>query len=1039
MSLTSRTVHRPTATGIIVLALLVLGVYGLAQLPTDFLPDVTYPLIKVHIWWRGATPEDIETNIADPIERQMATVDGLDYLESSSIEGMYTLQVNFRYGYDIDVAYQDAQAAMARVARELPKDIDAPIVIKADPSQLPIAQITISSDAWNLVKVRDWTENYFQDQLLAVAGVAGTEIVGGLKREIRIHLDPSALEKYGLTLPFVTRRLQEENIEQFGGRVTTERQEFIARTVGEYRTLDDIRAVPLIVNGVNQVYLRDIAVVEDAHEEIRVITRLGGKPCVKLSVLKQADANTVRVAEAVSARLKELEPALPGAIRLGIVENQADYIAAALHGVRNTAIEAAILVVAIIALFLGSWRQIVAMAWALPVTLLLNFGLMKLAGFSLNIFSLGGLVVAIAVDLDNSIIVIENITRWRKERHDLSRKDLVIAATGQVGPAVMAATLSFLALFLPFLLVPGLVSLLFRELVLVIAGVMAISMIMAIAVTPIVMALLLGNRKSDEEDRPNIFERTIERVTAVYTGLLETVLRHPWRTLAASFLFLVVGAGFLSALGSEFLPRMDDGRIMVKVKLPTGVALSRTDDALRQVEKAIADDPLIESYFTLAGGKVWGLYTYEIANEGEVNIQLVPRHARGVSTEEYLKQLQTRLDTVKLPAGKAMASLAKVKGIRRIGEADVEIKIKGQETEKLFSLAKNIAQTMQELKHFQNVYVSMDMNKPEYQVRIDRVRAAALGISIQDVSRTLRTLVGGDVATRFREGSEYYNIRLMIPEKKITSKNDIEDLPIALDGGVVLRIRDVATVSEAVGPVEIVREDKVKEVIVRGDAAGVSVGQAVQEMKSAMTKVELPPGYEISYGGQSQMMAEMRRTVLSIFAFALFFAFVVLVVQFNDLKMPLFIIAGVPVSLAGSIILLFITGLPLGATVIIGILVVVAANVMEGVLLLNYANELHIKEGRSPRDAVVHAARIRFRPRMMTSIGVLVGFLPLALNLEEGGDMLQPMATAAIGGLLATIVVTLFLVPSLYVLFTRTQKGRPQMENNTPSTLESTT
>jgi multidrug efflux pump subunit AcrB len=303
----------------------------------------------------------------------------------------------------------------------------------------------------------------------------------------------------------------------------------------------------------------------------------------------------------------------------------------------------------------------------------------------------------------------------------------------------------------------------------------------------------------------------------------------------------------------------------------------------------------------------------------------------------------------------------------------------------------------------------------------------------------LRTLVGGDVATRFREGSEYYNIRLMIPEKKITSKNDIEDLPIALDGGVVLRIRDVATVSEAVGPVEIVREDKVKEVIVRGDAAGVSVGQAVQEMKSAMTKVELPPGYEISYGGQSQMMAEMRRTVLSIFAFALFFAFVVLVVQFNDLKMPLFIIAGVPVSLAGSIILLFITGLPLGATVIIGILVVVAANVMEGVLQLNYANELHIKEGRSPRDAVVHAARIRFRPRMMTSIGVLVGFLPLALNLEEGGDMLQPMATAAIGGLLATIVVTLFLVPSLYVLFTRVQKGRPQTESNTQSPQESMT
>lgn len=1018
MRITQWTINRRLATGAIVFTLLVLGIYGMLRLPVDLLPNVTYPMIKVHIWWRGATPEDVERNIADPIERQMATVDGIDYLNSSSIEGMYTLEANFRYGVDVDVAYQDALAAMARVARELPTDMDPPVIIKADPSQLPVLQLTIASDQWDLVQLRTWAENWLQDQMVAVNGVAGTEIVGGLKREIRVHLDPSVLEKHGLTIAGVIKRLEQENIQQFGGRVTQGNREFIARTTGEYQTLDDIRNVLVAREGESRLLLRDIATVEDAHEEARVITRFNGEPAIKLSVLKQADANTVEVARAVSRRIDELRPMMPEHLRFGVVENQADYVGASLAGVRNAALEAAVLVVLIMAFFLGSWRQVVAMIWALPVTLLLNFGLMNLAGFSLNIFSLAGLVVAIAVDLDNSIIVIENITRLRRERPDLSLSDLVVAATQQVGPAVMAATLSFLALFLPFLLVPGLASLLFRELILVIAGVLVISLVMAIAVTPIVMALVLG-RRSAHSERLNIFERIIDRVTDRYIWLLDRALRFRWATAAAFAAVLIGGVMLVGQLGSEFLPRMDDGRIMVKVRLPTGAAVGQTDRALAMLEEAIGHDPRIENTFTLVGGRVWGLYTYEIANEGEIDVQLVPRHRRNVSTDQYIAELQRRLGKVELPAGRAMVSQQKMKGIRRLGESDIEVKIKGQDVDRLFALAGEVSQTMQGLRQLKNVYVSMDMTKPEYQVQVDRVRAAELGVAVADVASTLRALVRGDVATRFREADELYNIRVMVPESQVTSRRDVENLTVNCAQGGYVHIRDVAEVREAVGPVEIVREDQVKQVIVRADAAGVSVGKALASLQEALAKVERPLGYEFSYGGQAQMMAENNRVMLQILAFALFFAFVVLVVQFNDLKLPLFVLAGVPVSLSGLVGLLYLSGLPLGATVMIGLLVVVAANVMEGVLLLNYAEEIRHREGRSPLAAVIHAARIRFRPRMMTSTGILVGLLPLALNLEEGGDMLQPMAVAGIGGLLMTIFVALFLVPCLYVMFSR--------------------
>lgn len=991
------------------------------RLPVDLLPDITYPMIKVHIWWRGATPQDVDKNIADPIERQMATVDGIDYLYSSSIEGMYTLEANFRYGVDVDVAYQDALAAMARVARELPTDMDPPVVIKADPSQLPILQLTISSDEWDLTRIRTWADEWLQDQLVAVSGVAGTEIVGGLKREIRVHLDRDALEKHRLTVSEVSNRLKQENIEQFGGRVTQGSREFIARTTGEFKTLDDIRSVVVTRDQGAKVYLRDIAQVSDAHEEVRVITRFNGDQAVKISVLKQADANTVEVASAVAARVEALKTLVPPHIQFGVVENQADYVGDALSGVRNAALEAAILVVIILALFLGSWRPVVAMIWALPVTLLLNFGLMQIAGFSLNIFSLGGLVVAIAVDLDNSIIVIENITRMRRLHPEMPINKLVVAATHQVGPAVTAATLTFLALFLPFLLVPGLASLLFHELILVIAGIMVISLVMAIAVTPIVMAILTPKHSGDAEQL-NFVERVIERIINSYIKGLNKAMRWRGVTIAVFAACLILGAMLLPRLGTEFLPKMDDGRVMVKLRLPTGASLEQTNQGLLRLEEAVANDSLIDNTFTLVGGRVWGLYTYEVANEGEIDIQLVPRHQRNLSTEEYIANLQLRLSKVQLPAGKAMVMQQKMKGIRKIGDADIEVKVKGQDIATLYAIASDVSQSMQRVGKLKNVYVSMDMTKPEYQIQVDRTRAADLGVSISDVAMTTRALLSGEVTSRFRDGDEYYNIRLMIPEDRFSSKQDVANLPISRAKGGYLRIGDIATVASAVGPVEIVREDQVKQVIVRGDADKVSVGSALESLQAELAKSEFPAGYELQFGGQAQMMDEMRPSLLTVLAFALFFAFVILVVQFNNLGIPLYIMAGVPISLSGLAILLYLTGIPIGATVIIGVLVVVAANVMEGVLLLNYAEEIQRDEGIARTEAVVKAARIRFRPRMMTSLGVLVGFLPLALNLEQGGDMLQPMAVGAIGGLIVTVAVTLFFVPVLYATGGRKQR-----------------
>ena len=1014
MKLTNFFLTKKLSALAIIIGLLVLGLYGFSYLPVDFLPNITYPMIKIHIWWRGATPDEIDKSIADPIERQVSTVDDLDYIESSSIEGMYTLLVNFKYGTDVNVGYQDVLAAMARVARELPKDIDPPVVIKADPSQLPVVQLTISSDLWSLTKIRTWVDEWLQKQMISVPGVAGTEIVGGLKREIRIHIDPSSLEKYNLTVAQVAKTVEEDNVELFAGRVTVGKKEIIARTTGEFKSLEQIKNVIIQKQGINKVYLKDIAEIVNSHEEARIITRLNQKACVKLSVLKQSSANTVKVSNAVLEKIKGIHNVVPQGLKLGIVENQAEYIEDALDGVKNNAFQAAILVVLIVWLFLGSIRQVLVIVCALPLTLIFNFALMKLMGFSLNIFSLGGLVIAIGILVDNSIIVIETVSHRKKENPDKSIIEVASNASKEIGPALIAGTLSFMALFVPFLLVPGLLSLLFTELILVIAGIVVTSLFMAVTVTPMLTSVFMR----DEANTKNkgMFAALFTRITTYYGLLVQALCKIPKTVLLIFVIIASLSFTLLPYLGSEFLPRLDDGRVMIKVKLPTGTSVDQTNKLLSKIEENLQDFSEISTVFTLAGGKVWGLYTFEIANEGELDIQLVPLENRKITTKQFIKKLRPIIAKIPVPGGKAMVMQMKVKGIKKIGNSDIELKIRGDNITKLYEIAGKAKNIMNGIPELTNVNISMDMTKPEYQIVVDRVKASEIGVSVSDVSKAVRSLVNGTIASRYRDGDEYYNIRLLIPETKIVGTADIEDIPIISSAGKVIRIIDVAEVVQTVGPVEIVRESQTKQIIVSSDANGKSIGQALNALKNKIAKLNIPEGIQLNYGGQAEMMADMKNSVIRIMVLAFFLSFIVLMFQFNQLSIPALVIICIPFCISGIIFAMALSEFPLGATVLIGLIVVFAATVNDGVLLYTYADELKSKESLNAAQAVVKAATIRLRPRVMTTMSTLMGFIPLAIGLEAGAGMLQPMAIAAIGGLTMEIFVALLLMPCLYIL-----------------------
>jgi len=1028
MKLTDISLKRRVAVTVLSVAAAVAGFFSLTRLAVDYLPEITYPMVKIHIYWRGATPEEMEANIAKPVEQAMATVDNLDYLDGSCIEGMYTLLVNFQYGVNVDTAYQDVLAVMGRVNRQLPDDMDPPVIIKADPSQLPVMEVTIASDERTLVWLREWVDTWLVDRLSAIPGTAGAEVVGGLEREIRVHLDPVRLTAFGLSPAQVVSALRDENRQIFAGRITVETREIIARTMGEFEHLDEIRntAVARGDNG-DLVYVRDVATVDDSHEELRVNTRFNGRPCVKVNVLKQAEANTVQVADAVQKQLELLRDQMPPDIEFGVFENQGDYVRSAILSVRDSAVLAAILVILVTYLFLGHWRQVVVMALALPVTLLANFMLMQLAGFSLNLFSLGGLVVALGVILDNSIIVLENITRLKHEEalagREYSPKTLV-RAVAEVGPAMIASTVTFLAIFLPFLFIPGLVSLLFKELVLVIAGVVLLSLLVATTLTPFLSDVLLqrtpGGQKSGR--LAVWFDRGVDRVTTAYGNGLARVLRFRWIALLVFIAAGAVALSMRSSVGSEFLPKVDDGRVMVKLKMPAGTSAGETDRILMKVEEQLVALPEIDRVFAIAGGRVWGLATYEIAEEGEVNIQLKPRSKRSISTEAFIEKIKPLVKKAMAPGAKMPVSQMKIKGVRQIGTQDVELKVQGEDTVAIYNFARQAAAALGQTPGLSGVNISMDMTKPEYRIHIDRARAAALGIPVSKIADVLRGLIGGTIATEYREGSEYYGIRVMVPEPLIRNKEDLENLILDSRNGSPLFVRDVAEVRRAVGPVEITRENQIKQVLVRADAAGISAGEATRRAMEVVGKLPPQSGVQTVAGGQAQMMEENNSAMGLIFGFALFFAFVTLAVQFESFRLPLIILISVPFCLAGIVYALMVVGLPIGVTVAIGVFVIIAAAVNDGVLLLSYAEELRTQGNHAPFDAVLTAAKIRLRPRVMTTLSTIAGLIPLALNLGEGGDLLKPMAVAGIGGLVMEIAVALFLMPVLYLMFTRQPK-----------------
>ncbi len=1022
-------IARPVGTVMLTAVVLVLGLFFVRGLPLDLLPNIVYPQIRVSVTNSGVEPQVLEETVAKPLEAALAPTENLTRMETEVQEGRVAINLHFSYGTDVDFALQDAAKNLERARGSLPEEADAPSIFKFDPQQIPIYEVAFSSDTRSLVSLREWAEEQLRPRLLTIEGVASIDVAGGLVREVQVILDQERLRSYGLTISEVVDALWAENQDVAGGLVRSPTREVVSKTEGKFRSVADIRNVALPVPGVGRVPLEEVSEVRDGPREQRLWARLDGVPAVKVSVRKQPNANTVQVADDVGRTLGRLAETgfVPADVRFETIQDQAEFIRASVRAVRNAALAGGTLAVLVVLIFLGSLRKTLVVATAIPLAILATFVMMGLGDLTLNIMSLGGLALGVGLLIDNSIVMLENIFRHREE---LGKEDPDRAAregAAEVQSAVVAATVTNLAAVTPFLLISGLAALIFRELILTISFAILASLAVALTVVPMAAAKLAKVQFTSGVGRTRAlvaFDRGVRRLRALYRRVAPWAVRWRWAVLGLALVALLGALSILRGLGNEFLPQVDDGNVGAYIRLPPGVSPDETNQLALEVERMIRDMPDVRHVFTTAGGFLWGGSTSERAGRGSMNIQLAPVTERSMSADEWVQTLQDRVDARGFPGARVFVRPPRIRGLRTSSSgSSVELTVQGEDLAELQRIGERVIERLEGVPGLENLERSSEEASPELAVRLDRERAAYLGLRVAAVGQTIRTALDGTVATRYTEGNREYDVRVMLPRERFTSPEDLQAIALfpGRTGDAPIYLRDVATVRAATGPTEIEREDQNRVLRLTGDVITevAPVGVVNDSIRARLAGFELPERYSILYGGEEEAIRESNRQLATVIFLAVFLVFVVMAVQYESLVNPLVILFAVPMSLVGVALALRLTGLPLSAPVLLGVILLAGIVVNNAILLVEYVEQFRAEAGTSMEEAVVEAGVVRLRPILMTTLTTGLGMTPLALGIGQGSELMQPLAVAVVGGLTVSMLLTLFVVPSAYVVLHR--------------------
>jgi hydrophobe/amphiphile efflux-1 (HAE1) family protein len=1023
--ITSQAIRRPIGTLALAAVVIVIGFFYLDRLSIDLLPQINYPQVTVTVNYPGASPEVMEEQVTRVLETNLSSTENLISIESRASEGRTNVNLIFEYGTNIDTALQDASRNLELARTQLPTGIIPPRIYKHDPASDPIYQAGVTSTIRSEIEVRDWLENRLVPQLLSIRGVGGVEVAGGQVREMQVVIDQERLHHYGLSLEAVLNTIRDENIDIAAGQVTSASFDVMAKTDGRYQTLDDLRRVELSIPGSRQqIPLGEIADILDTHQEQRIFVRLNGQPATQVSVMKLPDANTVDVVDRVAAEVERLQQSgfIPEDMLIQATRDPSFFIRASISAVSTAAILGGVLAMLVVLLFLGSLRKSFIIGLSIPIAIMATFSMMGAGNLTLNIMSLGGLALGVGLLLDNSIVMLENIFRHR-DKLGKSALDAADDGAREVTSAVIASTMTNLAAVLPFLLITGLVSLIFRELILTISFAIIASLAAALTLVPMLAALLVRVRfisGLSESGFYRSFNRALGRLTIGYRHAASAALRWRYAVVGLALLALSGAAWLAQSLGNGFLPQVDDGGFNVSMSFPPGAPPDVTNAASMLIENTIAGMPHVESIFSIAGGHLGGGILNERPGTARFAVQLDPAHQRAEwPAQRWVSEMQQRLEDLDIAGARIFVRAPRIQGIRtNLAGADVSIGLVGDDIATLDQIGRDLVLHLGDIEGLDNFDLGRDDRTPLLNIDVDRERAASLGLQTGEIGQAVRTAVLGSVPTRFSTSSAEYDIRVMLPRDQVQNRDDLGDIVLFRRDGLPVRLQDVASFDLTDGPAHIERENQVRIVRINGDVnqAISDVGRINDEIRQRMRDYPLPEGYSLIYGGEEEVIRETNRNLYTVIGLAIFLVFVVLAVQYERVANPLVILSAVPLALTGVGGMLWLTGTLLSAPVMLGVILLVGIVVNNAILLVEYIELGRREQNLTVVDAVLRAGEIRLRPILMTTLTTVCGMLPLAIGLGEGAELMRPLAIAVVGGLLTSMLLTLFVVPCLYVI-----------------------
>lgn len=1022
MKIPEFSVNRKVTTAMLAMILVVLGTIAFFQLGLDFFPDIEFPTVSIITVYSGASSKDIENTITRPLEQIISSVNRVKKVNSITYEGASVIMVEFEWGTNLDFAAQDVRDQIGLYRNFLPEEATDPLVVKFDIGQFPIifGGITASMPTYEL---KELIEDEVATRLERIDGVASAQVFSMEVREILVDVDKAALESHNLSLDQILLAVRMENLNLPAGYIEERHSEFLVRTLGEFKILDDIRNTVVGATQSGQpVYLKDVAEVKDTMKEGRFLSRIQGKNGVFYFINKRSGANSVTTAKAVNKEIARIQKTLPPDVEFFPFMDQSEMITMVIRRTGNNALAGGILAILFILIFLRNWRPTITIALAIPLSVITTFIAFYLAGYTINLLTLGGLALGIGMLVDNSIVVIENIFRHMeegKEKNEAAKK-----GASEVGMAITASTLTTIAVFFPMVFAQGITGRLTRGLALAIAFSLLASLFVALTIVPMVSSLLFkanNNRSKAGKKQKKI---QFEKIRNFYQKILHRALHRRWGVLGGAFGLFLLSFVIIPFLGTEFMPSMDRDMLILSIKMPVGTSLEETNRVVSLVENVLATQSEVKTVSAQVGSQaeenpadMAGGFSTTGTNEGLIWVGLAKKSQRELSDIEVLEKIRGKLPKLKDVKFEAMDMSQMMMGG---AQTPIEIKIFGKDLDLLKEIADNMVERIQDVEGLRDVTHTMAEGKPEYQIRVNREQASRLGLMVSQVANTVQIASLGKVATRFREGNEEIDIRVRFNKKSRDSLDDIRNIPLMTPLNKMVRLDQVAEISKGEGPIRITRENQAREIAVTANIAGRDLGSIVSDIKERIATVErgLPPGYFIEFGGQYEQMLKAFAIMAGAFALATLLVYMIMASQFESFLHPFVIMFTIPLGLIGVVVALLIVGRPVSLPVLIGFIMLGGIAVNNGIVMVDYINQLR-RRGTEAKQAILQACSVRLRPVLITAFTTILGMMPMALSISEGAEMRAPMAITVVGGLMATTLLTLFVIPIIYSLVNR--------------------